>query len=89
MNRIVVCAAIRSASGDLICAPRHFDETMRQQIRLSVRLEGDWKTAEQGFVDQYGEFLSREEAYIVALSEGQIVRRCGGDKGKLYSENLY
>ena len=46
----------------------------------------------QGFVDQYGEFFDRCEAWKIAEREGQILRRCGGDGAKggtLYSENLY
>ena len=48
-----------------------------------------WTRAEQGFVDQFGVFLTREEAWDVASKAGQIVRRVGGDGGCLYSENLY
>ena len=49
---------------------------------------------EQGFVDQFGNFYSREEAWIIAVTNGQIIRRVGGDmsldgEGKLFSENLY
>lgn len=45
--------------------------------------------AEQGFIDQRGAFLTREEAHKVATGAGQIIRRCGGDDGRLFSENLY
>jgi hypothetical protein len=48
-----------------------------------------WNRAEQGFVDQRGEYLTREEAFEVASKAGQIIRRCGGDEGRLFSENLY
>lgn len=48
---------------------------------------------DQGFVDQHGVWLSREEAYQVALAAGQIIYpdKCGqGLEGmKLYSEGLY
>jgi hypothetical protein len=48
---------------------------------------------DQGFVDQYGVFMPREEAYEVALRAGQLWRpeACGqGLNGmKLYSEALY
>ena len=48
---------------------------------------------DQGFVDQHGGWLSREEAYTVAQAAGQIIRpdACGeGLNGpKLYSEGLY
>jgi len=85
MKRMVVCAAVRDEGGNVICSPRHFDALMHETMScktLSGRLE-------QGFVDQKGEFMSREEALIVALAANQIVRRCGGDEDKLFSENLY
>tara|TARA_R110000822_G_scaffold68435_7_gene166500 strand:+ start:249 stop:428 length:180 start_codon:yes stop_codon:yes gene_type:complete len=43
----------------------------------------------QGFIDQFGQFLTREEAHVIAKKNGQIVKRCGGDEKTLYSENLY
>ena len=82
----VVCAAIRNDHYDVICAPRHWDCLMRAQVACSV---GAWSKAEQGFVNQYGDFLTREEAWKVATEAGQIVRRVGGDEGRLFSENLY
>lgn len=85
----VVCAANRN--GDLlVLGARHFDMTMNRTIELidpDDRLcHGDW---EQGFIDQHGEFLTREEAWVVAEAAGQIIRRVGGDGVRLYSENLY
>lgn len=84
--RRVVCAALRNGEGTIVCGPRHFDETMRRQI---IESGGDWRAAEQGFVDQRGEWLTREEALSVAVVAGQIIRRCGGDDHELFSENLY
>lgn len=85
-NRRIVCAAIRDSAGHIICAPRHWDSIMRQQVSKSP---DDWNRAEQGFVDQHGVFLRRDEAHGVAIAAGQIVRRVGGDENVLYSENLY
>lgn len=87
MLRRVVCAAIRDENGIIICGPRHFDHIMHVQI--AAHPEGSWNLAEQGFVDQFGEWLTREEALTVALEAHQIVRRCGGDDCELFSENLY
>lgn len=51
------------------------------------RSSGD---AEQGFIDQWGTFMTREQAWRVAEVAGQILYRVGGDyNGTLYSENLY
>ena len=83
----VVCAAIRHDTGRIICAPRHFDSLMHDQIKASI-VPG-WKNAEQGFVDQHGTFLTRKDALMVAWAANQVVRRCGGDEQELFSENLY
>lgn len=86
---IVVCAANRHLeTGDIILGVRHFDKLMHMQIVNSiVRL--NWEESEQGFVNQRGKFLTREQAWIVAEKAGQIAYRCGGDGKRLYSENLY
>ena len=76
----IVCAALRY--GDrLVIGVRHFDQFMQPH-----RGEG---RPEQGFIDQHGRFYDRAEAFTVAMENGQIVRRCGGDEGCLFSENLY
>jgi len=63
---------------------------MHQQIKALDQTLWEKVTDEvQGFVTNKGEFLTREEAWIIALAEGQIIRRCGGDGEKLFSENLY
>jgi hypothetical protein len=84
----VVCAALRDGQGRIIAGPRHFDQVMHEQIKARA-YPGTWKRAEQGFLDQFGAFLSREEAWQVAFDAGQILRRVGGDGERLYSENLY
>ena len=90
MQRRVVCSALRSKDGAVICGARHFDAVMVATIAASDPLDArKWKLAEQGFIDQRGEFLTREEAHKVATDAGQIIRRCGGDEGRLFSENLY
>lgn len=86
----IVCAALRNKDGYIICSPRHFDSLAHQQIQLFEK--GAWAGAEQGFVDQHQNFLTRTEAWKIAEAQGQILRRCGGDTaegGTLYSENLY
>lgn len=90
MEQRVVCAAIRVGE-DVICGPRHFDTVMRKTIDSNDKYSKMkwWVGAEEGFVDQYGAFLSREEAFIVATDANQIIRRVGGDDKKLFSENLY
>lgn len=86
--RWIVCAAIRHReTGHTVCAPRHSSALMWLQMELSG-IE-HWHGAEQGFLDQFSHFHSREEALEIARNNGQIRRRCGGDESRLYSENLY
>lgn len=91
----VVCAAIRAADGSVLLGIRHYSADMHSQIaarhdgeKFKHRLDED-----QGFVDQHGNFMSREQAYRLAAQNGQIVRpeACGhGVNGpRLYSEGLY
>lgn len=88
VNQRVVCAANRCRdTGKIAIGVRHFCPIMRE---IMDAMPGPkWPTSEQGFIDQLGNFLTREEALEIAKRENQIVRRCGGDKHKLFSENLY
>lgn len=94
-QRRVVCAAIRAADGEVLLGTRHYSHDMHRQMEFRVdrarfmhRHDED-----QGFVDQHGVFMSREEAYKVAVEAVQIVYpdACGEglDGPKLYSEGLY
>lgn len=85
--RRIVCAANRHREdGRIICGARHWDKIMRSQVDLKLGDSSQW---DQGFIDQFGDWLTREEAWVVAEEQGQIRRRCGGDGERLYSENLY
>lgn len=86
----IVCAALKHKRDDLgiIIGPRHFDETMRDQICARGGIQA-WKgKCTQGFIDQFGRFHDRQEAWEIAVKEGQIWRKVS-TPGKLYSENLY
>lgn len=85
--RLIVCAAIKK--GDrIITGARHYDKIMRQQIIASEGIDF-WKVGtEQGFIDQFGGFLNREEAWIVAENQNQI-RKQVSTPGILYSENCW
>lgn len=93
--RRIVCAALRAPDGELLLGIRHYSADMRRQI--DARHDGakfkQVHDENQGFVDQYGVYVSREEAYRVAQEAGQITRphACGNglDGPKLYSEGLY
>lgn len=85
MSRRIVCAANRLGD-QIICGARHFDSVMVQQIQ--ARSE-DWRQSEQGFINTWGEFLTREEAWIVAEENGQIINDRDWFPGLLHSEHLY
>lgn len=94
-QRRIVCAAIRAADGEALLGIRHYSMDMHRQIEQ--RRDGAKFThrhdEDQGFVDEHGVYLTREEAYRIAADNGQIVRpeACGHglDGLKLYSEGLY
>lgn len=94
IGRRVVCAANRcTEEGEMVIGVRHFDRLMCQKIdSLNIVYGYELDFSEQGFIDQYGVFMDRQEAWRVAVEAGQIIRRVGGDDsqgGTLYSENLY
>lgn len=91
----IVCAACKD--GDFIAAgPRHFDETMHRQITAFLASQGVEPSAEaygkfeQGFIDQYGRFYSREDAMEAVKKNGQPfdIERNSGEIS-LFSEGLY
>lgn len=43
----------------------------------------------QGFLTSEGRFAARDEDWKIAEAAGQIIRRCGGDGDRLFSENLW
>jgi len=88
MEQRIVCAAIRLDNKDIICGVRHHDKIMNRQIISRFDAQFTHKF-EQGFVDNKGNFLTRSEAFKIAFKQNQIIRSCGGDAGKLFSENLY
>ncbi len=88
MLRKIVCAAVQVNYDYIVCSARHYDFVMNAQMSL---IEEAYSSANviQGFIDQHGNFLTREQAWKVADEAGQIVRRVGGDGVELFSENLY
>ncbi len=85
MIRVIVCAAIRAEDGQTLCGARHFDTIMRTFVKENRH---KWIGAEQGFIDNNQQFLTREEAWVVAEKANQIIR-ITGQRGTLYSEDLY
>lgn len=84
----MVCAACRYQD-HIVAAPRHFDETMRNQIEASsLAFNYEW---EQGFIDQWGSFYSRADAMEAVRASGQPFNymRNGQRNDELFSEGLY
>lgn len=90
MDKRVVCAAIKHPDGRIVCGARHYDAAMIRQLeQLPDMWTPGWQAAEQGFIDQRCEFLTREEAWKIADTNGQIIRERDWATGSLHSEHLY
>jgi len=96
---VVICAACIFDDVILLGA-RHWDVRMRQQYNMMHNSE-KWRKYssspepdefKEGFINQFGEFLTREEAMKVAKQAKQkidIKQGCGGSTDTLFSEGLY
>ena len=87
-KRRIVCAANKFPDGTMILGVRHWDPVMREQARRIGYSEKSNGICQQGFLDNRQSFVTREEAWVVAMEAGQIIRRVGGDDDCLYSENI-
>jgi len=90
---LIVCAAnrIKLSNGHerIILGIRHWGPEMAQYADdLEIKSRIDYESVDQGFIDNRGNFHSREDAWMIAFKEGQI-KRYVGCNGELYSENLY
>ena len=91
-QQIVVCAACRYNTL-ILCGARHWDKVMNKQLDTIRRDAPDIHgyKFDQGFIDQFGQFLTRVEAMQVVKDNGQPFnkKRNGGSDIELYSEGLY
>lgn len=81
----VVSMAANIVDGRLIVGNRHFCPIMQMQIEtqgLNSRVHNIG--TDQGFIDQWGIYMSRQEAWDVAKRAGQIKEVF--QEGTLYSE---
>lgn len=86
-KRQVVCAA--NKYGDkIVLGVRHFCPLMCQHLE-ALGLDGGLEEHEQGFVDQWGNFMTRKEALHVLKTNGRFIRDDQYQSETLYSENLY
>lgn len=86
-QRRVVCAALWKTP-NLVIGPRHFDLVMHRQIE-AMNLGVTMRNATQGFIDQWGVFMDREEALQVAHEAQQILGVKCTPFNELFSEDLY
>ena len=86
MDPRIVCAANKSSGGHIILGIRHWDQFMHNQANLLPK-QDYWI---QGFIDQFGTFYSRADAFQLAAKNHQIIRLVGNPTSTdLYSEHLY
>lgn len=91
-KQVVVCAAVRYGKLVIPCV-RHTSvdrQTLLKLIGADVLRAYHGKiSGEQGFLDNYSRFLTRKEAYSVAVAAGQIIPGTTPQPGTLFSEDLY
>lgn len=69
----VVSMAANIVDGRLIIGNRHFCPLMQMQIELlGLNCKEHNISTDQGFVDQWGIYMNREEAWFVAKNANQI-----------------
>lgn len=75
----------------VVVGVRHFDDHMTKHIKLLQAIHGERVDEEQGFVDQYGVFMSRTEAMQVVKESGQpfSFERNGHQDDELFSEGVW
>lgn len=83
-----IAQAAYNYNGYIVTGTRHSCPIMEMQIMMMEEVLEEWCHGDrmiQGFTDQYGNFLTRKEAYPIAKAAGQIIREdvC---PGTLYSE---
>lgn len=88
----ILIAAVRAADGEVILGIRHYGPEIRRQMK--ARPDGDKfcghePGVDQGFVDQFGHFYTRTEAYDLAVRKGQISPKSVHTGAELFSEDLY
>ncbi|QQG33545.1 hypothetical protein [Pectobacterium phage PcCB7V] len=97
LQRRIVCAANRFQLKDggvlIIPGSRHYSKDMALVLdQLRDKVVSDHVTGDdQGFIDQWGEYHTREEAVIIAKHAGQVntVRKKTDPADELFSEDLY
>lgn len=73
-----IAQAAYNFNGYIVTGTRHSCPIMQMQMyAIGNDILDEWCGYEnmvQGFTDQYGNFLNRQEAYVIAKAAGQIIR---------------
>lgn len=85
-RKIVTAANLHTETGTLLVGARHWSPAMIKQAKACGIKPSD-SHFEQGFIDQYDQWLSREDALRIATANEQTL--IGEDWGVLFSENLH
>lgn len=90
---VIVAAANRLSCGTLLVGARHWDILMHQQFKaMDLTKQILHSEVIQGFIDNKGNFHTREEAFKIAKAAGQLEGRIKTDHPNsttLYSEDIY
>lgn len=89
MEERIVSAANRSPDGLIVMCVRHGCDLFFGVVDEMFDEDKSYLDWEQGFVTNKYRFVSREEAWIIAEKQGQIIRDHDLCVGTLYSEHLY
>ena len=90
----IVCAANKHKQDEnlVLIGARHWDKRMHAQWEVLQKMTGKLDSFDfiQGFIDNRGDFHTREEAFIIATKQNQIIKKTGGENSiQLFSEDLY
>lgn len=90
---IIVCAANRFEGGLIIAGARHFDNVMHGNVQRIFKTDNrayQCSMSEQGFIDQWGRFYTREDAFKIVQKNGQPFNaERNVSTIALFSEGLY
>lgn len=83
---VIVCAAVKSKNGTIICGARHHHcfKTMK-----SLGIQPSFNPDDQGFVDQFNHFHSREESLKIQQHNHPDWIKMTDPDHELFSEDLY
>jgi hypothetical protein len=94
----ILFSSTQHASGDVfavVCPGRHFHNIRAMHVSNEANLgptikPGQNNVGEQGFLTNFGRWVSREEAFLIAQKAGQIIKKSDYPSSvTLYSECIW